>query len=1247
MGFAATKRKERGRKKKRGTFGANSSGKLHMFKNSLSSSSDSLKRVLESVGARAALSLPNSVKNNCGFEVLAITILVLPAKLRAGRRLQDVASALAADDGHKALDESERRMLHELALQVEDDLAALRELVAVATGAVMSAQLDAASSLETYAIDSATPAGRALAMLGDASSANGAWFTRLLRLLRLAAAAAVYKRPSGSRCASARGRKPLLPPDVVDAKTEGRRVSGEVLDALLGELGFCALLLTSDATSDETHLVLLGPAAAAAPFIGTLLLGMEDAHYRLVLTRQVVSTAPDAAPSTAADAAAIAAAVVDNSRTANGAAIGAARRLKSAEDMERWLHNCAAREDQRDDASEVLARMHAFGPSRSLLRWVRGGGDVGGHRMVASPKRSTQESAMDPNEGDYVRFKHKRVETTGTVLKRSGKHIRVQPKDGGATLWKELSELLPQQNEASEVAELQRLFSSGPSSARAIALSTRDVQAAAKQTVSERPNKIGMPTPMPKPAAGPLQATPPEINRELFEAAPQPPHRHALGTARPNAFDDTNLDGIDDAVAVAAQLARAAEAEAEAKSAGERLAGILRIRGGMGAGASALTDESPDADIKAAYESASAQERSVFLVDVGEQHKRKLVSLGLDVPEAAPSGLTPGTPLPSDVDRSIAALEHSLALNRARQRDLRDEEAVIFSQLQELRSSAKQAAKDAAKDACTPLPPKLRQALTELDKIVIQVLLGGAIRLLCVKWLLMQPANFKMPNRQALEEIERSLKGASPSPLLSCEEAAALVERGDRSIGALTYGWLSPGDPDPDGSRFRVLRRALMGMAIRIEALFWDFGSLYQAPRTREQAASFKLALEGGAMNQLYASILATTVLQIEEIPPRPAEFDGVVCLFKLSANVDENMVCAALVGFGIVKSCDLSHSPPIVRFASHLSAVAAKDAGSWPGLCEGLDTLYNETPYFSRGWCCCEDSLSRELMKRLTAYPALRVHLDKLQPKVFALSSDAEDVRPIEVKESELEAAADVAVERIKKSKFTSKGDKDKVISLYEDYARNTVGALTRTLGSLELESTEGTQVALPPMPAAAAGVAAMRAWHLDCLREQHEFIPDALSGFRLNTLTQCVPIGVEGHDADGKPLAVRDARSLCVLLQGLHASVSPCALLTAGPAAGKTWLMSQLIMHSIDGDLLPILVEVQRLQKALAEHEAAFAAAPDWVDAFLRLTCAPDHYGLLRAAMDARRALVLLDGLDEAGRERARIEAHVATVL
>jgi hypothetical protein len=253
-------------------------------------------------------------------------------------------------------------------------------------------------------------------------------------------------------------------------------------------------------------------------------------------------------------------------------------------------------------------------------------------------------------------------------------------------------------------------------------------------------------------------------------------------------------------------------------------------------------------------------------------------------------------------------------------------------------------------DGCALLPPKLPKALSDLDAILIEVLVSGAIRLLRVEWLMKQLDNFKMPNRQELEKLENS--GESPSPLLSGEEAAALVQRGDRSIGALTYGWLSPGDPDPDGSRIRVLLRALKGMVIRIEALFWDFGSLYQNPRSPGQEEAFVTALKGGAMNQLYASILATTVLQIEEIPPRPAEFDGVVCLFKLSAHVDENKVREALIGFGTIESCDLSRTPhPVVRFASHLSAIKAKEAGAWPGLCEGLDTLYNETPYFDRGW--------------------------------------------------------------------------------------------------------------------------------------------------------------------------------------------------------------------------------------------------------------------------------------------------------
>ena len=61
---------------------------------------------------------------------------------------------------------------------------------------------------------------------------------------------------------------------------------------------------------------------------------------------------------------------------------------------------------------------------------------------------------------------------------------------------------------------------------------------------------------------------------------------------------------------------------------------------------------------------------------------------------------------------------------------------------------------------------------------------------------------------------------------------------------------------------------------------------------------------------------------------------------------------------------------------------------------------------------------------------------------------------------------------------------------------------------------------------------------------------------------------------------------------------------------------------------------------------HKATFDAAPDWVDAFLALTCEPPHCAMLRAARAESRALLLIDGLDEAGKERARIDSPRVTV-
>jgi hypothetical protein len=85
--------------------------------------------------------------------------------------------------------------------------------------------------------------------------------------------------------------------------------------------------------------------------------------------------------------------------------------------------------------------------------------------------------------------------------------------------------------------------------------------------------------------------------------------------------------------------------------------------------------------------------------------------------------------------------------------------------------------------------------------------LCGSIRFVRAAWLLNLPPTFRMKRRQELEDLERS--GMSPTPLLSPEEAVALIRACNRSVGSLTYGWLTPGDPDPDGRRLAVVRAKL------------------------------------------------------------------------------------------------------------------------------------------------------------------------------------------------------------------------------------------------------------------------------------------------------------------------------------------------------------------------------------------------------------------------------------------------------
>ena len=115
----------------------------------------------------------------------------------------------------------------------------------------------------------------------------------------------------------------------------------------------------------------------------------------------------------------------------------------------------------------------------------------------------------------------------------------------------------------------------------------------------------------------------------------------------------------------------------------------------------------------------------------------------------------------------------------------------------------------------------------------------------------------------------------------------------------------------------------------------------------------------------------------------------------------------------------------------------------------------------------------------------------------------------------------------------------------------------------------------------------------------------------------------------------------------------------MTGPPAAGKSCLMSQLVMHALGrvkkhessqeaeliGKFLPILVKVQELQRLLLmkDNKATFATKWNWVDAYLlcKHGAGSEMYYMMRQMMMSRRALILLDGIDEGGKADTRSSA------
>ena len=217
------------------------------------------------------------------------------------------------------------------------------------------------------------------------------------------------------------------------------------------------------------------------------------------------------------------------------------------------------------------------------------------------------------------------------------------------------------------------------------------------------------------------------------------------------------------------------------------------------------------------------------------------------------------------------------------------------------------------------------EELRPLDDELVAVLQQADIRLVRSTWLRARPDGYILQNRQELEALEDAARAEDgtlskeDSPLLSPDEAAELIRRGDRSAAILSQGWLKGGHCDPCGARVAVVVKALAQYPY-LEALFWDYASLYQsnATTTRNEAqyAAFKRGLK--VMGHLYASAVGTTVLQHKEIPPRPVQYDGRLCLREI--RVDEAAIRKALEAFGEIVSCevDAEGDGTIVRFATH-----------------------------------------------------------------------------------------------------------------------------------------------------------------------------------------------------------------------------------------------------------------------------------------------------------------------------------------
>lgn len=176
---------------------------------------------------------------------------------------------------------------------------------------------------------------------------------------------------------------------------------------------------------------------------------------------------------------------------------------------------------------------------------------------------------------------------------------------------------------------------------------------------------------------------------------------------------------------------------------------------------------------------------------------------------------------------------------------------------------------------------------------VRDLLASGKIRLLRCAWLRdefggMFGSEARESSGNEVVKIARTRldrRQEMPEAAFFSAEAAVAIFDGQQAgvVYVLSYGWLTPRHCDPCAQHLRSLLAALEDASCRYgvqddaffwdgAALFWDFASMHQKPRTAEEESIFRESLR--AMGGLYGSLLRTTVIRLTSTPPPPPEYE-------------------------------------------------------------------------------------------------------------------------------------------------------------------------------------------------------------------------------------------------------------------------------------------------------------------------------------------------------------------------------------